>query len=160
MVIYIPTLMSKYIIITVCDPILHEYYITWTYQNMIYKIFTRCNNWKRLLSWKGISRVRYRRWIWRTIWPDLTLLPGSDPGTCYAPTAHSDWHQKVHQRPSFEIWTCRSKVVWMQPNEYIRIIRCGVRKSKYKCTENRWNYVKTCLCMNGIMFKSYQWKRI
>jgi len=42
-VIYITTLQSKYIVITVCDSILHEYYITRTYQNMIYKIFIRYN---------------------------------------------------------------------------------------------------------------------
>jgi len=36
MVIYIPTILYKYII-TVCDPILQEYYITVTYKGTIYK---------------------------------------------------------------------------------------------------------------------------
>jgi len=42
-VIYIPTLQSKYIIITTCDPILHEYYITGAFKSISYKKFTRYN---------------------------------------------------------------------------------------------------------------------
>jgi len=36
MVIHIPTLQSMYSVITACDPILHEYYITGSYKNMNY----------------------------------------------------------------------------------------------------------------------------
>jgi len=37
-VIYIPTILYKYSVITDCDPILHEYYITGAYKRMIYKV--------------------------------------------------------------------------------------------------------------------------
>ena len=73
----------------------------------------------------------------------------------YALAAHSDQQQEVPDTPGSGIWTCRSRVVRMQPREYIRK-PSGVRKSKYTCTDNRWNCMKTCLCMHEIMFKSYQ----
>jgi len=37
MVKYIPTILSKYIVITVHDPILQEYYIMGRYKSTIYK---------------------------------------------------------------------------------------------------------------------------
>jgi len=42
-VLYILTLQSKYVVFTICDPILHENYITGTYKSTIYKKFTQCN---------------------------------------------------------------------------------------------------------------------
>ena len=102
-----------------------------------------------LLSWIEISRVWYRRWIWKIIWYVPKLLPGSNPGTFYTSATHSDQQQEVPDTPGSGIWTCRSRVVRMQPSEYIKKTS-GVRKSKYTCTENKWTYVKTVyVCMES-----------
>jgi len=42
-VIYIPTILYKYFVITDHDLIWHKYYITGTYKSTIYKRFTRIN---------------------------------------------------------------------------------------------------------------------
>ena len=38
----------------------------------------------------------------------------------HASTARSEQQQELHQGPSSEIWTCRFRVVRMQPNEYVK----------------------------------------
>ena len=63
----------------------------------------------------------------------------------------SPWYSRLRDL-NMQIKGCQ-----MQPSEYIKM-PSGVHQSKYSCTENKWNYVKACLCMHGIMFKSYQWK--
>ena len=45
MLIYIPIIWYKYNAIMERDPILHEYYITRKYKNMIYKVIYRVQNW-------------------------------------------------------------------------------------------------------------------
>ena len=48
MIIYIPTILYKYIVITECDPILQEYYITKEYKSMIYKVIYKVQNADRI----------------------------------------------------------------------------------------------------------------
>ena len=153
MVIYIPTLQSKYSVIIACDPILHEYYITGSYKNMNYKRFTwydtsRCSqvgkesqelnqgnesegSTTRSPSLRQVSILRL-----------ATLLLSTPISNRDSPMSNS------------RIWTCKSRVIRMQPNEYIRM-PSGVRKSKYtlqKINRITWKHVYVCmkLCLNHI----------
>jgi len=84
------------------------------------------------------ASVRFRSW-------DLLRF-------CYAlwSATGSPWYSRLKDL-DMQIQGCQDAT-----QQYIRK-PSGVHKSKYRCTKNNWTYVKTCLCMHGIMFKSYQW---
>ena len=67
----------------------------WIIQKYELQEINKIWNWKMLPSWIEISRVWYRRWIWKIIWYVPKLLPGSDPGTCYTSSMHFDQQQEL-----------------------------------------------------------------
>ena len=129
------------------------------YQNMNYKRFIRYNTGRGSRAGKE-SRESNRgdgSGGPSDTFPNFCQVLIMGPATLLL--CHSDQQQKLRQCPNSRIWTCKSRVIRIQSNEYIRI-PSGVRKSKYTCTGNKWHYVKTCLCLHEIMFKSYQWKHM
>ena len=59
-VIYIPTILYKYTVITDHDPILHEYYITRSYKRTIYKGIHKIQRWYVRTNRKKELRSRSR----------------------------------------------------------------------------------------------------
>jgi len=95
MVIYIPTLQFKYIVITVHDPILQEYYITGRYHNTIYKRFTRAKVVDALEHEGGISRaaksdrsggavIKFSRFHYATLISNMNFTKVEAPGYRHA----------------------------------------------------------------------------
>ena len=104
---YIPIKKYKYTVITESDPILHEYYITRTRKNMIYKVGTTQ---KMLTSYKKNPRELVKR---RQVGNEILLIRSLHKKSLII-------NGRVHFVPTVGNWTCRCRGFRKQPKEYIK----------------------------------------